>query len=293
MHNDRDWIRKTLSHQETDAAPYYFDFTPPARRKVEEYYGSPIEDALKYPVRMTGLKTIKPLYADPAEFGGAARDEFGVVWSTSKIDRGVPIRPCLDEPDLSRHTFPDVSAPYRFENLPNWCAQNREHYTIIWVGDLWERATFMRGMENLLLDLVLHPMFVDELLRGIADRILGTMEILFDRYTFDGIAVSDDYGAQDAMLMSPSAWRRFVRPPPRGDLRIRQRPRSDRLPPLRREHLSHHPRPDRHRLRHPAPRSARSDGHFRTEARVRAGPHPLGRHADPGSPGHREPGRNP
>ena len=62
-------------------------------------------------------------------------------------------------------------------------------------------------------DLVLHPMFVDELLRGIADRILGTMEILFDRYTFDGIAVSDDYGAQDAMLMSPSAWRRFVRPP--------------------------------------------------------------------------------
>ena len=210
--NDREWIRRTLAHQETDGVPYYFDFTPPARRKVEAYYGEPIEDALTYPVRMTGLKTIKPLYADPTEFGDTAQDEFGVVWSTSEIDRGVPIRPCLAGPDLSRYTFPDIALPYRFENLSNWCAQNRDHYTIVWVGDLWERATFMRGMENLLMDLVLRPAFVDELLRGITDRVLGTMEILFDRYTFDGIAVSDDYGAQDAMLMSPSSWRRFVRP---------------------------------------------------------------------------------
>ncbi|MDP6379954.1 MAG: uroporphyrinogen decarboxylase family protein, partial [Phycisphaerae bacterium] len=47
---------------------------------------------------------------------------------------------------------------------------------------------------------------------GIADRILATMEILFDRFEFDGIAVSDDYGTQKAMLMSPATWRKFVRP---------------------------------------------------------------------------------
>ena len=62
--------------------PYYFDFTPPARKKIEKYYGSPIEEKLNFPIRMTGLKTIKPLYADPAEFGETAEDEFGVVWST-------------------------------------------------------------------------------------------------------------------------------------------------------------------------------------------------------------------
>jgi len=35
------------------------------------------------------------------------------------------------------------------------------------VGDLWERATFMRGMEAMLTDLVLAPGFVRQLLRGL------------------------------------------------------------------------------------------------------------------------------
>ena len=89
---------------------------------------------------------------------------------------------------------------------------NAENFTIIWVGDLWERATFMRGMEKLLLDLALHPRFVEELLRGLADYILRTMEILFARFEFDGIALSDDYGTQQGMLMSPAHWRQFVKP---------------------------------------------------------------------------------
>ncbi len=212
MCEDRQWIRKTISHQETDAVPYYFDFTPSPRQKVERYYGSPIEEMLEFPVRMIGLKTIKPLYAAPSDFGATARDEFGVVWSTSEIDRGSPVCPRLSDPDLSGYTFPDHAASYRFEGLAGWCERNKEHYRIIWVGDLWERATFMRGMENVLMDLALNPKFADELLRGITDYILGTMEILFDRFEFDGIAVSDDYGAQSSMLMSPGAWRRFIRP---------------------------------------------------------------------------------
>jgi uroporphyrinogen decarboxylase len=212
MCKDRHWIQQTISHQETEAVPYYFDFTPSPRRKIESYYGNPIEEVLRFPVRMTSLKTIKPLYADPSVFGEAATDEFGVVWSTSKIDRGCPIGPCLSAPDLSGYAFPDFPAAYRFESLADWCRQNREHFTIIWVGDLWERATFMRGMENILLDLILHPKFVEELLEGITGYVLGTMKILFHRFEFDGIAVSDDYGAQNSLLMSPAAWRRFIKP---------------------------------------------------------------------------------
>ncbi len=179
---------------------------------MEKYYGCPIEETLSFPVRMTGCKTIKPLYADPSDFGETAVDEFGVVWSTSKIDRGAPIGPAVTDPDLSNYRFPDFTAAYRFEGLGEWCTQNKEHYTIIWVGDLWERATFMRDMDKILMDLVLNPKFVDELLHGITDYVIGTMEVLFGRFRFDGIALSDDYGAQSSMLMSPSSWRRFVRP---------------------------------------------------------------------------------
>ena len=70
----------------------------------------------------------------------------------------------------------------------------------------------MRGMENILLDLVLNPGFVDELLHCIAEYTLGTMEILFEKFEFDCIALSDDYGTQKSLLMSPADWRRFVKP---------------------------------------------------------------------------------
>ncbi|MDP2983268.1 MAG: uroporphyrinogen decarboxylase family protein [Candidatus Latescibacter sp.] len=212
MHTDKEWIRTVLSHRKPAAIPYYFDFTPPARAMVESYYGSPAEDVLRFPIRMRSCTTIKPLYADPEVFGDRAKDEWGVIWATSKLDRGAPIGPCLSEANLSSYTFPDYRAQHRFKDIGDWCEQNKEHFTIIWAGRLWERATFIRGMENILMDLVLNPAFVEELLQGIADYTIGTMKILFERFAFDGIALSDDYGMQKSLLMSPSDWRRFIKP---------------------------------------------------------------------------------
>ena len=210
---NRQWIRKVLAHADDVPVPYNLPLSPPARRKLERHYGSTdIEEFLDLPIRMTGTRSVKPLYACPAEFGPQVTDEFGVVWTTSEIDRGCPVGPCITEPDLSGYTFPDPAGAYRFEGLDDWCRRNAANYTIVWVGDLWERATFLCGMERLLVWLSQEPPFVDALLAGIADYVLRTMDILFERFEFDGIALSDDYGTQKAMLMSPSAWRRFVKP---------------------------------------------------------------------------------
>ncbi|UCD28021.1 MAG: hypothetical protein JSV03_13115, partial [Planctomycetota bacterium] len=213
MANHKRWIELVLSHQEPASTPYNFMFSPPARRRLEVHYGTAnIEDILEMPIRMTGLQSIKPLYSKPAEFGPTVKDEFGVVWSTSEIDRGSPIVPCLPDPDLSNYGFPDPAASYRFQNVGQWCKDNREHYTIIWVGDLWERATFMRGAANILLDLAINQGFVEQLLRNLTDNILETMKILFEGFQFDGIALSDDYGTQRAMLFSPDDWRKLIKP---------------------------------------------------------------------------------
>jgi len=213
MMTDRDWIRTTLEHRQAHAVPYNFMFSPPARARLAACFGtSDLEAALRFPMRFMGTKSIKPLYAPRAEFGPEVSDEFGVRWSTSDIDRGAPIGPCLQEADLSGYRFPDPSAAYRFEHLADWTAANADHYTFVWIGDLWERATFMRGMEAILLDLAMRPVVVEELLRGLADYILQTMEILFSRFTFDGVSLSDDYGTQRGMLMSPGHWRKFIKP---------------------------------------------------------------------------------
>jgi uroporphyrinogen decarboxylase len=210
---NKQWIRKTVAHSETGCVPYNFMFTPPALRVLEKYYQTQdLERMLGFPIRMIAPVSIKPLYADPAIYGKTIKDEFGVVWSTSEVDRGSPIGPCLLNPELSKYKFPEVGEKSRFEGLEGWCGSNRKNYTIIWIGDLWERATFMRGMENLLMDVALNPSFVSILLRGITEYILETMNILFDICEFDGIALSDDYGSQDRLTICPEDWREMVKP---------------------------------------------------------------------------------
>ena len=114
----------------------------------------------------------------------------------------------------------DLDSP-KFQFKLAWLARFRRYLEkrldpakdrVLWVGDLWERATFMRGMEDLLMDVVLNRDFVRGLLRGLADRILATMAILFDRFEFEGIAVSDDYGSQRSLMISPPDWRALVKP---------------------------------------------------------------------------------
>jgi uroporphyrinogen decarboxylase len=210
---NKEWIQRVLEHDASAPVPYNLPLSPPARQKLEAYYGTDdVEEYLDLPIRMTSPQSIKPLYASPQEYGSRIRDEFGVVWTTNAIDRGAPVGPCVTEPDPGRYKFPDPTVAYRFEDLDEWCQENAEQYTIVWVGDLWERATFMCGMERLLVWVALEPDFVHWLLGGIADYVLQTMDVLFDRFRFDGVALSDDYGTQKSLLTSPDCWRRFVKP---------------------------------------------------------------------------------
>jgi hypothetical protein len=160
MLSNKEWIKATLAHQETGAVPYNYSFAPPIARGLREHYGvESIPDRLNLPMRMTGPISPKPMYADPAQYGPTVSDEFGVVWSTTEIDRGAPHAYPLTAPDLSGYTFPDPADPTRFAGMAEWCASNRQHYTGMRVGEVWERATFLRGMEDLLYDLAEEPEF--------------------------------------------------------------------------------------------------------------------------------------
>jgi len=213
MRSDCAWIETVINHKETDSVPYNFAFSPPIEKALIEHFRSDqLENALRLPIRMTAPESIKPLFADPAVYGDTIRDEFDVIWSTNKIDRGSPIGIPLKSPSLKGYRFPDAALPERFKHIEQWSRKQAGHFRIIWVGDLWERATFMRGMENLLLDVALNQSFVEALLEGITEYILQTMEILFDRFQFEAIALSDDYGTQKAMLINLDDWRRLVKP---------------------------------------------------------------------------------
>jgi len=208
----RERVQMALAHREPPLVPLNLMFAPPALAAVREYLGTEdVDAALGVDVAFVGAGGGKPLYASPAEYGPTITDQWGVVWSTSDIDRGSPIGPPVTDPDLACVPRPDPNDPKRFEGMRGALAAQVDRYRVIPCGDLWERAGFMRGLGNLLLDVALRPEFVAGLLDLLCDYVVATGKNVGDMPA-DCLFLSDDYGMQQALMISPEDWRKLVRP---------------------------------------------------------------------------------
>jgi uroporphyrinogen decarboxylase len=75
----------------------------------------------------------------------------------------------------------------------------------------FERMQFLRGSENLYLDLAEESSEVLELLRIVADFYRKELE-LWSRTRVDGLIFMDDWGSQRSLLINPAQWRRLFKP---------------------------------------------------------------------------------
>lgn len=207
----RELALAALRHEETDLVPRNFGLTPQALRKLADHLGPASVDVFLGNCLALYACADKPLYASPALYGPTITDPFGVVWATSDTDRGYPLVHPLSQPTLAGYQWPDPLEPARWEPVAAAAVLRPECLRLAVVGDLWERANFMRGLMDLLTDLREHPRFVHDLLDGIAAYNLATL----DRMALtrpDGVFISDDYGLQRSLMMSPADWREFVKP---------------------------------------------------------------------------------
>ena len=207
----RDLVSAALRHEETPTVPYSFMFSPPAEARLREHYNTDdLQAALDIHLHLFA-PVGKPLYASPDDFGPTITDEFGVVWATSHVDRGYPVEHPLKTPSLAGYEFPDPLAAGRWGGVAEAAAKYPTQFHVAVIGDLWERAHFLRGLDALLCDLVESPGFVHSLLESICAYNLATLERMA-MHSPDAVFISDDYGFQDRMMMSPAMWRRFVKP---------------------------------------------------------------------------------
>jgi len=203
-------VIKAIQFQETPSIPYHLDFTPPVLKMLSEYYNT------ENVGRAVG-NYIRWLSWHPSlDFNGKrndqlVQDEFGVVWNDLPENRGYVKHHPLDKPDLSGYRFPDSYAPGRFDGYKERIETNKELFILAWAGDFFERAHFLRGLNELLTDLYLNPQFVHDLLDNILKFLLGNVKQLAE-LGVDGIFLSDDYGYQQSLLMSPDHWREFIKP---------------------------------------------------------------------------------
>jgi len=142
------------------------------------------------------------------------RDEWGSLWRRYKgYTTGEVVEPALPTWDLlPKLQMPPTPPREHFEALRERLADpKRDRIAMGSGGNLFERMQFIRGTENLMMDLAEDRSEVHEL----ADRIVaynlrhveGGLLANVDAFGF-----GDDWGAQDKLLISPRAWRRFFKP---------------------------------------------------------------------------------
>jgi uroporphyrinogen decarboxylase len=206
----RDVIRTVLEGGKSPYVPWSCGFTVEAKKKLIDYFkGSDIEEHLQNHILILGnaIGFFKDLG------NNLVQDVFGVVWDRS-IDKDIGnVKGCvLPEPTLKDYKFPDPHDPRIFKDIPERISRYGDRFRVFAVGfSLYERAWTLRGMENLLMDMVLNPGFVHELLNSIVDYNIAQIgEAL--KYEIDAVYFGDDWGQQYGLQMGIRHWHEFIYP---------------------------------------------------------------------------------
>ncbi|MBQ6707097.1 MAG: uroporphyrinogen decarboxylase [Clostridia bacterium] len=208
---NKERVIAAIRFQKPDRVPHNIDFTSRMYERMVEYTGNPnYIDTINNHITFFALS--KP---DVEVKPGFFMDEFGVVWNRSGVDKdiGVIDRVLLEEPeDLDTYEFPPIDEALIRSTLEALEKTNRDNFKVAGIGfSLFERGWTLRGMENLLCDMIAEPDFVHELLDKITDRLLRILDIALE-YDFDCFYFGDDWGQEKGLIMGPAAWRTFIKP---------------------------------------------------------------------------------
>lgn len=145
--------------------------------------------------------------------GNHLKDVFGVIWDrTIDKDIGSPIGYVIQDPSLEKYTFPDPLDQRYFDDIERKIENKPDLFRVFEIGfSRFGRAWTLRGMENLLMDFILHPEFVQEFLQEIADYNIAQINKAM-KYDIDAVYLGDDWGQQRGLIMGYEFWKQYIYP---------------------------------------------------------------------------------
>ena len=216
-------VLAAVDHRSTDRVPITFDAEKEVYAALYKHFGIETRDALFDRLHCdTWLMTPRNHIVPQGESGKAEKTG---IWGwksvTAQYSGGtyeeVAWNPLAgkDEPaDIDRHAWP-TPANQDYSAFPAAIAAQKDRAII--AASSWGAyfiASFVRGLENLLIDFAANPAYAERLLGTIGERILALMDNMLTNWG-DGIDIvymADDYCSQQAPLFSPDVFRRFVVP---------------------------------------------------------------------------------
>jgi uroporphyrinogen decarboxylase len=232
--NRRERVITTINHREPDFIPYNFHGVPAVWDRVFSHFGlrdefEAIEFIGNHIVKIGSDFNFNPwddtlsqlkfapsgsIYTNLDLVGGHHKDEFGCIWERKGSIPHPVAYPMAESTDLNSYSFPDPYRQGRFDKARDLVDRYQgEVYLLGKLGMiLFERAWSIRGMTQLLMDMIQQPAFVEDLL----DRILyeWNLPIIEQQLALgvDGFYFGDDWATAKALMFSPELWRKFIKP---------------------------------------------------------------------------------
>lgn len=207
----REVVGLAVASKDVPYTPWNFGFTKEPTEMLQEHFGTKDLDPFLQP-HLYGIGGGTGFFRNIGD--DCVRDAFGVVWDRS-VDKDIGVvRGCvLPGPTLGAYSFPDPDDPVFWSGADGLKSQKAQDlYRIYSIGfSLYERAWTLRGMENLMMDFIDHPDFVENLMRRITDFNIEIIRRAV-KLDIDAVYFGDDWGQQLGLQMGPEIWRAFIKP---------------------------------------------------------------------------------
>ncbi|MGE5532256.1 MAG: uroporphyrinogen decarboxylase family protein [Bacteroidota bacterium] len=208
----RDRVLTALRHEQPDFTPYELPIDAAVYTRLDEHYGGmQWRSRIRSHIGRFGIGDGRVMLDD----GTGYRDAWGCVWYNKNIFHTTHVP--LPEPTLTGYEMPALLTDEIVANLRQTAEANasdpNRRFLVAGSGmTFFERAWALRGMENLLLDLVANPEFANLLFDRLMEWHMPMIEAFGAIPEVDALFFGDDFGAQQGLIMGTKWFREYLRP---------------------------------------------------------------------------------
>ena len=151
--------------------------------------------------------------ARPANKAGLETDEWGAVWENIGLCNLGEVKefPLRSWDDFKTLKIPDIADAKRWESVAGARTRAGDRYLLAGGISLYERAHFLRGLENLWMDIYDERENLEKLIDILVDMNLYAIS-RYRAESPDGYIFCDDWGLQGKFMISPDSWREIWKP---------------------------------------------------------------------------------
>jgi uroporphyrinogen decarboxylase len=211
-------VRMAVRHREADRVPLFATYTPETAlvlRKATGVHEGDIGAAMGNDMvkDCVGLESSYYMNEDPTY-----RCPWGITWRNVFNETGhyteiIDFPLAGDEDRLARYEIPDPTEERLYDPVRRLLDRYGADHWIVGSCQcsIFEAAWYLRGLDQLLMDLALNPEYVDALM----DKVMEFPRRAIAKYIdlgVDMVWLGDDVATQIGMMISPEMWRRFLKP---------------------------------------------------------------------------------